>query len=274
MALLDKIIWQIETNLPDKDITIDVIADRCAVSGFHMCRVFRQNTGFSIMSYMRGRRLSLAARSIADSENTPLSIAFDAGYGSHQAFTRAFAGYFGVLPSTVRKVRSVRSLSLMEPMEMKKEMIVNVAKPEIRDRAAFRVVGLGAMCSFEDTSVIPPLWSAFNARHRDVSNAIAGIWYGVCCDADDAGRFRYVAGLEAAGHSDGMEHIDIPAGRYAVFSHKGHIADLPKTVYTIWNQSLTDLGLTPEKRPDFERYDSRFDPETGRGVVEIWIPIA
>ena len=157
---------------------------------------------------------------------------------------------------------------------MKKDMIVDVAEPEIRKRAAFRVVGLSAKTNFEDASVIPGLWSEFNAQEDTVQNAIQGAAYGVCCDATKAGQFRYLAGVEATGLTDGMDHVDIPAGRYAVFTHSGHISDLPKSVYTIWNQCLPDLELTPEQRPDFERYDNRFDPKTGRGAVEIWIPIS
>ena len=71
-----------------------------------------------------------------------------------------------------------------------------------------------------------------------------------------------------------MDDVSIPAGRYAVFTHSGHISDLPKTVYTIWNKSLPDAGLNTREAPDFELYDCRFDPLTGRGDVEIWIPIA
>lgn len=273
MALLDRIIWQIETNLVQEDVTLDVLADACAVSRFHMCRAFRQAAGMSIMSYVRGRRLSVAAQAIAKGDNTLLSIALETGYGSHEAFTRAFSSYFGVLPNTVRKARSTTNLSLLEPVKMKKEMIVDVAKPEIRERGAFRVVGLSATTSFEDNSAIPALWSEFNALEDAVQNAVHGAAYGVCCDATEAGQFRYLAGIEATGLTDGMDHVDVPAGRYAVFTHNGHISDLPKSVYTIWNQSLPDLELTPEQRPDFERYDDRFDPGTGRGTVEIWIPV-
>ena len=180
----------------------------------------------------------------------------------------------GVLPSTVRVARSVSTLCLMEPMEMKKDMIVDVLKPIVRDREAFRVVGLSVSCSFEDTSAIPGLWHSFNAREDDVAGVKGGAAYGVCYDSDETGQFRYLAGVEARGSTEGMDHVDVPAGRYAVFSHTGHVSDLPKTVYTIWNKSLPDLGLEPIKAPDFERYDDRFDPESGRGTVEIWIPIS
>ena len=90
---------------------------------------------------------------------------------------------------------------------------------------------------------------------------------------DEAGNFRYIAGLAATGSTEGMEHIDLPAQLYAMFTHSGHISDLPKTVYTIWNKVLPGLGLQAAKAADFERYDQRFDGRTGRGKVEIWVPI-
>ena len=70
-----------------------------------------------------------------------------------------------------------------------------------------------------------------------------------------------------------MEKHTLPAGTYAVFSHKGHISDFSKTVYSIWNKALVDNDMTPRHAPDFELYDSRFNPDTGRGEVEIWIPV-
>ena len=80
--------------------------------------------------------------------------------------------------------------------------------------------------------------------------------------------------IEALPKTQGMDFVDIPASRYAVFTHSGHISDFPKTVYTIWNKYLPDAGLEPAGTPDFELYDRRFDPDTGRGDVEIWIPIS
>ena len=271
MALLERITWQIEFRLGET-VNLKLLSEACGVSAYHMCRVFQQGTGMSIMSYLRARRLSVAAKVIAGGQDSLLNIALDAGYASHEAFTRAFARFFGVLPSTIHTARCLSTLTLMEPLNMKKEMIVDVAKPELRERQAFRVVGLSAVCSFEDASAIPGLWQAANAKESEIEGAVQGVGYGVCCDHNETGRFRYVAGVEAAGKTKGMDYVDIPAGRYAVFTHNGHISDLPKTVYTIWNKSLPDLGMEPAKAPDFERYDKRFNPETGRGTVEIWIP--
>ena len=272
MPIADKLLWQIESRL-NEPLSLAVLSKRCGVSVYHMSRAFQLTTGMSPMTYVRARRLSQAADMLAHQDKDILSVALDAQYGSHEAFTRAFATCFGALPSSVRSARSTSSLSLLEPLKMKKDMIVDVPEHQTRERGAFRVVGLSAECTFENTSAIPPLWQSFNAREDEVDGAVPGVAFGVCCNVDDAGRFRYVAGVEATRKTDGMDFVDIPASRYAVFTHSGHISDLPKTVYTIWNKCLPDAGIEPAKSPDFERYDRRFNPETGNGEVEIWVPI-
>lgn len=273
MPVVERLIWQIETDLTS-DMSLRSLSDRCGVNIHHMCRVFQLGTGMTIMSYVRARKLSKAARDIASGNSGLIAVALDAGYGSHEAFTRAFASYFGMTPSELRRRHLTENLAFMEPFEMNREMIVPVSAPRMQERAAFRVVGLGTDCSFTQTGAIPALWQAFNAREGDVNGIIKGAAYGVCCMADEEGNFRYIAGVEATGATPGMEAVDLPSQVYAVFTHAGHISDLPKTVYTIWNKMLPDAGLQAASAPDFERYDDRFDGRTGRGEVEIWIPMA
>lgn len=207
MALLEQITWQIEFRLGE---TVDLkrLSEAGAVSPYHMCRVFQQGAGMSVMSYARARRLSVAAKAIASGEESLLNVALDAGYTSHAAFTRAFARCFGVLRSTIRTARCLSTLTVVGPLTMKKDMIVDVAKPELRERQAFRVVGLSAVCSFENTGAIPGLWQAANAREGEIEGAVPGVGYGVCCDHDETGRFRYVAGAEAAGKTEGMDYTN------------------------------------------------------------------
>ena len=193
MTLVDRAVWQMETRLR-QPLSLAKLSELCAVSPFHLSRTFRSATGLSPMTYLRARRLSVAAEALAAGEEDILKIALETQYGSHAAFTRAFAGYFGLQPSSVRTARSTESVVLMEPLKMKNSLLVDVAAPEIKERKAFRVVGLSTHCTFEDTSTIPPLWQAFNERESDVPSAVVGTAYGVCCDADETGRFRYVAG--------------------------------------------------------------------------------
>lgn len=275
MSLAERLIWQIERQLYDQ-LSIRLLSERCAASPYHMARVFRSATGLSPMTYVRARRLTEAAKRLAGGKDDILTVALDAQFGSHEAFTRAFTRYFGVPPRSVRQARTTADLKLMEPLKMKKDLIVNVAKPEIRERDGFRVVGMGIQSSVENTSAIPPLWQAFSRRYTELGDAIHNPSYGVCCDGDENGNFRYLAGHEAGSDiavPDGMEEVMIPRARYAVFTHDGHISDIAKTIYTIWNKALSDEGLEPAETPDFELYDQRFDAATGRGIVEIWIPV-
>jgi len=58
-----------------------------------------------------------------------------------------------------------------------------------------------------------------------------------------------------------------------VFTHKGHVGDVHHTWTTIWNRWFPDSGKQHADAPDFERYGPEFDPRTGLGGFEIWVPI-
>ena len=53
--------------------------------------------------YLRQRKLAFALREVRDSEKSLLDIAFDYGFSSHEAFTRAFKTTYGIAPSEYRK---------------------------------------------------------------------------------------------------------------------------------------------------------------------------
>lgn len=70
-----------------------------------------------------------------------------------------------------------------------------------------------------------------------------------------------------------LGRMRVPAQRYAVFTHEGPVAAIRDTWDAIWQDWLPRCGCEAADTPDFERYDERFDPATGSGVVEIWFPI-
>lgn len=275
MDLTSRIVWHLEMSL-NAQIGLAELADRCGASKFHMLRAFALAVGLSPMAYLRARRLTEAAKRLAGGCDDILNVALDAQYGSHAAFTRAFAAHFGVLPSRIRTPTDILKLTLTEAYLMEKPQLVPLDPPRICDHPAFRVVGMGIDCTFEDIAGIPALWQSFNQRIGEIEEDGIVAAFGVCCDADAEGRFRYVAGVASPNATvpEGMESQNIPAGKYAVFTHKGHIGDFPKTVYSVWNKGIPDAELTPTDAPNFELYDKRFNPVTGRGEVEIWIPIS
>jgi AraC family transcriptional regulator len=271
MALANKIIWHIETRL-QQPLDTQLLSSLCCVSPFHMARAFRVTCGISPMAYLRARRLSEAARVLASGTKSVTEVAFDFEYGSHQAFTRAFTRHFGHPPS--HAVQTLDGLVLSDPIEMEHPMTITIEKPRIVSRAGFRVVGAELGFNLTNLGGITSLWQSFAARESEVSSTEAGCAYGVCHSMTDTGDFKYMAGYPSAGTiPQGMNAVDIPDARYAVFTHKGHISTIGETTAAIWDHALTENGLTPADTPNFEFYDAQFDANTGRGDVEIWIPI-
>src|SRR6202047_3231721 len=120
-----KTLWFIESHLADQ-LTLDGIAAISGISRFHLVRAFAAATGFSVMRYVRARRLSEAARSLASGAPDILQVALDAEYGSHEAFPRAFRDHFGLTPETVRSLACIEDLKLQEPIQMKSSIIENL----------------------------------------------------------------------------------------------------------------------------------------------------
>src|ERR1700754_2471709 len=112
-----KALWYIESHLA-KALTLDEISAVAGVSRFHLVRAFAAATGFSVMRYARARRLTEAARSLASGAPDILTLALDADYGSHEAFTRAFRDHFGMTPEAVRAATCLDHLKLQEPIRM------------------------------------------------------------------------------------------------------------------------------------------------------------
>ncbi len=95
----------IEEHLP-ADVPLDELARAVNASSFHFHRVFRGMTGETVREYARRLRLERAAQDLANAPQTNiLSIALDAGYDSHEAFSRAFKRHFGMSPSEFRSSR-------------------------------------------------------------------------------------------------------------------------------------------------------------------------
>jgi AraC family transcriptional regulator len=101
--------------------------------------------------------------------------------------------------------------------------------------------------------------------------------YGVMCGADPAAQtFEYMTGVEVASFDalpPGTGRMRITAQRYAVFIHPGHVTTLHTTWDAIWNDWLPRSEYRMANTPEFERYDERFDPRTGAGVIEVWASI-
>jgi AraC family transcriptional regulator len=153
----------------------------------------------------------------------------------------------------------------------------NLKLPRFETGKPFLVSGIAERCTHENSGAgIPNLWHQFHQTVDHIPARIGKVAYGVCCNGDDAGNFDYIAGVEVADFSElprRFGRVRIPEQRYAVFTHADHVASIRRTVNAIWNQWLPASGLKAADAPNFERYDEKFDPATGNGGLEIWIPV-
>jgi AraC family transcriptional regulator len=271
-----KALWYIESHLA-QPLTLDEIAAIGGVSRFHMVRAFAAATGFPVMRYVRARRLSEAARALANGAPDILSLALDADYGSHEAFTRAFRDHFGVTPEMVRAATCKDKLKLQEPIKMDSTALDHLKPPRFETSRPLLVAGLGERINHDNQGAgIPNQWQRFHQSVDNIPGRIGKLAYGVCCNGDDAGNFDYIAGVEVTDFSDlprEFSRVRIPEQKYAVFTHSEHISTIRRTVNTIWNHWLPMSGMKAADAPNFERYDEKFDPITGDGGLEIWIPV-
>jgi AraC family transcriptional regulator len=270
-----KALWYIETHFAS-DVSLDDVSKQGGVSRFHMTRAFATATGWSVMRYTRGRRLTEAARSLANGASDILSVALEAGYNSHEAFTRAFREQFGMTPDSVRAQRHLKNVDLVEAISMDQTILEKLDAPRYENAKSFCVAGIAERCTGETSAGIPAQWQRFQPYIGNIPGQIGGVAFGVIYNTDDEGNVDYLCGVEVADFSKvppELSHVRIPENRYVVFSHRDHVSTIRRTFTTIWSKWFPDSGHEPADAPFFERYDERFDPTTGAGGLEIWIPL-
>ena len=229
------------------------------------------------MQYVRARRLSTAARALAAGASDILSVALEAGYGSHEAFTRAFRDRFQQTPERVRQRRSVDGLALVDPLELRPLANVRLDPPRVVHHEFVRVVGLAERCSFDTTINIPAQWQRFMERYEAIPYKRDEMPIGVNYSADDDGQFLYMCGAEVqrfGERSRDLLHLEIPPREYAVFAHDGHVSTIYETYRSIWNTAMPASGRAVADAPVIERHNPAFDPRTGEGGLTLWIPLA
>ncbi len=272
-----KALWHIETNFGN-EITLDDVAQAAGVSRFHLARVFETRMGRSVMGYVRARRLSLAARQLAAGAPDILAVALDAGYGSHEAFTRAFVAVFGMTPEAVREAGTVTMLTLQEAILMSNPLIDTPSPHTLRPGRAMTIGGLAGGYTPETSAAIPSLWQGFVQWLPDVPGRTGEAFttYGLCYNQTD-NSFDYMAGVEVdprADLPDDFKTVELKPLTYAVFPHTGHISGIRSTWASIWDKWLPESGLKVLPEPFLEKYGPAFNGTTGEGGLEIWVPVA
>ncbi|HET9209175.1 MAG TPA: AraC family transcriptional regulator [Thermoanaerobaculia bacterium] len=99
-------------------LQLDDIARSLYVSPYHLCRLFREETGVPIHSYLNRLRLREALEPIAEGEADLSRLAAGLGFSSHSHFTAAFRKEFGMSPRGVKKLAAARVSEMVRSLEL------------------------------------------------------------------------------------------------------------------------------------------------------------
>jgi AraC family transcriptional regulator len=268
--------WYIESFLTEP-LTLEGIAERCQVSPFHLTRAFTARRGMPVMRYVWRRRLSAAAHALAHGDASVLHVALDAGYASHEAFTRAFKAEFEITPSQVRAQRHLLGLSLTTRTLETTPMPRILNTPSLTAMPERSFVGPSLSYDMKTRAEIPSQWAAYNRENVHPVNAVPNAWYGVCHSfSADGERFDYLCGMEVKGPPSvppGQTVVRAPAGRWLRAASSAHASDIGGAWSELYAEWLPELGLQLAPSVVIEYYPPAFNGETGDGGWELWVPV-
>jgi AraC family transcriptional regulator len=270
------------------EVGLKDVAQAAGLSVYHFSRVFRSIVGDSVAEYIRKRRLTLAAAHLAENPTPIIDAALDAGFESHEAFTRAFHKVFERPPVEVRRSgisprMSVRGRAPVTPglLEHLTERIS--MEPEIRTRPRFAVVGISRNFNPRVPDARAQLLTVFpelQARLSEITNRVGEHRFQFV-DAfpnEPPERIFNFSALVEVGDLDhipeGMVGRYIDEQEYAVFTHRGPGSEIHKTVEYALGSWLPKSGFKwAEGATSFELYDERYSggPDS---VCELWMPVS
>src|SRR5262245_39914955 len=162
-----------------------------------------------------------------------------------------------------------------------------MTEPQIVEKPALTVVGLEApfisALSADATNfkVIGPLWDRFVKPAGEVPNRIGhdmvGVIYGLpAAKRSHPHEMQYVAGVPVTSAErvpEGMVAHTVAAGTFAVFTHRGPISAIGKTVEQAYRVWLPQSGYQHAGVADVELYDERFCGGGDDAEMEYWISV-
>lgn len=266
------------------DVDVGGLARTALTSEYHFRRIFSSLAGMPVSEYVRRRRLTLAAADLLVGQGV-LEVAIRYGYGSAEAFGRAFRAFHGLSPTEARApgavLRSQPRLRLTIRIEGSTEMDYRIVT-----REAFTLVGLkatvpivyeGRNAAIEEfeRGITPELRrriaEASEEEPRGTFSATVALGPGRG-EGDDVEYWRAAAVRTGSVVPEGLDRLDLPAGSWAVFSASGPI---PEALQRLWADAATEFFPSQPYRwaPGPELLSVTLEESGTTGAGELWIPV-
>jgi len=105
----------VESHAADARLDLKQMGQRFGFTENYIRELFAAQVGVPIMRFYKRRRIILSAAQLLHTDKRILDIALEWGFGSHEAYTRAFARIMGMSPSAFRAVRPILGKARLQP---------------------------------------------------------------------------------------------------------------------------------------------------------------
>jgi AraC family transcriptional regulator len=274
----------------DDALELEALARVACLSSFHFHRVFRGMVGETPLELTRRLRLERAALRLRDKERAVTQIAFDAGYETHEAFTRAFRLAYSVSPSGFRLRKYPR-------IEIAAACGVHYSVDDVV--AAFIPRNSGGLTMNVAIKEMPELRVA-TVRHIGPYNQIPKAFERLGAVAGPAGLIRQYGTMIAIYHDDpettpldrlrsdaalivaegarlpeGLVEQHIPAGRYAMTVYVGPYEQLGDMWARLLGEWVPASGNRIGDGVSYEIYrNTPADTPKQELRTELYVPLA
>lgn len=283
-----RVLIHIQQHLDDT-LGLEELAAVACFSPYHFHRVFTGMVGESVMEHVRRLRLERAASRLKLSRQPVVQITFDAGYGTHEAFTRAFKAAYGMAPVHFRLHRSPVAAVLAPSGIHYRD------GPTLKD---FKSRRTGLQTMNVQIKNLKPMRVAF-MRHVGPYREVGTAWdqllpwlgkegllggdaqfIGICHDDPEVTpqkRIRYDACVtvdEPFASTGDIGAQTIPGGEYAVMTHFGPYSKLGEAYAKLLGEWLPRSGRALLSAPCFEMYLN--DPNSTEPedlIADIYAPL-
>jgi AraC family transcriptional regulator len=274
----------------DGPLELEMLAARACLSPYHFHRVFTGLVGETLMAHIRRLRLERAAGRLKLGRRPVIEIALEAGYETHEAFSRAFKTSFGRSPSAFR-ARSGAPANLPA-----RSGIHYHAVRALRD---FKTIRHSPTAMHVTIQRLTPIRVAF-MRHVGPYAQVGATWdkfcmfiekegllggdsrfIGVCHDDPEVtppDKLRYDACVSMGADFEPAGEVGvqvIAGGEYAVLTHHGPYAKLGKSYQRLVGQWLPRSGREMAAAPCFDEYlNSPENTEPEDLITDLHLPLA
>lgn len=281
---LNRLIYFVEAHLSE-DLEIEALAGTLGITEYHLRRMFSSLTGMPLSEYVRRRRMTVAAADVV--AGVPLlDIAVRFGYGSAEAFGRAFRSVHGASPADVRSnggpLRSQPQLRLRLTVEGNTSM-----DTRITDRPAFQLVGHAARVRLVHEGPNPQIEAHIaslpmseHARLKALANTEPAVLLQISADVDpdyaEGSELTYLHGVALDADTTAPEDlhvIEVPSGTWAVFRTSGpYPAALQDTYAATASEWFPSNPWRLRPGPSIVAILDRTE-DFSTATTELWLPV-